>query len=94
MSDGRDGGTEYFMKCGDRYYIYLDISANLHRVEQPTELSKILGVLDYEQWVGLELTDCDLLLEYGGPNKVLDEEVPPGWPNQNEQIRVASAMKF
>lgn len=81
------------MKCGDRFYIRFDISVNLHRVEKPSELSKILRVRDDEQRVGLELTDCDLLSEYGGSDMMLDEEVPPGWPNQSDQIRVASARK-
>ena len=75
VSDGRDGGTQYFMKCGNRYYIYFDAFDDLRRVEEPTELKQILRVLGDGQWKGLRLTDYDLLPEYGGPDKAADEEV-------------------
>lgn len=77
-----DHGTEYFMKSGDRYYIYDEISGFLYRVEEPAELSQILRTLGGRVWDGLRLTECVILPEYGGPSKVPDEEVPPGWSNR------------
>ena len=85
VSDGQDGGTEYFMKCGDRYYIFLEIPSILYKVEEPTELSKILRTLGDKRWEGLRLSECEILPEYGGPDKVPDDEVPHGWSNQINQ---------
>ncbi|CAF9923682.1 hypothetical protein IMSHALPRED_005990 [Imshaugia aleurites] len=85
VSDGRDGGEDYFMRCGDRYYIYLDIPSNLLRVEEPTDLSKVLRTLGDSQWRGLRLTECYRLPEYGGTETVADELVPPGWSNRVNQ---------
>ena len=82
VSDGRNGGPEYFMKCGDRYYIYHEVAGFLYRVEEPVELGQILRALGRKECDGLRLTDCDVAPEYGGPNIVPDEEVPTGWTNQ------------
>ena len=85
VSDGQDGGTEYLMKCGDRYYIFLEVPSILYKVEEPNELSKILRTLGDKRWEGLRLTECEILPEYGGPDKVPDNEVPHGWSNEINQ---------
>ena len=85
VSDGQDGGTEYFLKCGDGYYIFLEVPSILYKVEEPTELSKILRTLGDKRWEGLRLTECEILPEYGGSDKVPDDEVPHGWSNQISQ---------
>lgn len=77
-----DHGTEYFVKCGDRYYLYNEIIGFLYRVEEPTELSEILRVLGTRDWEGISLSHCDCIPAYGGPLTVPNDEVPPGWSNQ------------
>lgn len=78
-------GTEYFMRCGDRHYLYCEISGDLHRIEEPTEFKEILPVLGSTYCQGLKLTQCDYLPEYGGPGIVPDEEVPPNWTKRVDQ---------
>ncbi len=78
-------GMLHFMRGGDRYYLYCEISGFLHRIVEPTELKEILPILGQKEWHGLKLTDCDYLPEYGGPDIVPDEEVPPGWSNEISQ---------
>lgn len=60
-------------------------SGNLHRVEEPAELSQTLRSLGDKEWKGLRLTECDILSAYGGLNNVLDEEVSRGWSNRINQ---------
>ncbi len=85
VSDGRDGVEKCLMKCGDRYYIFIGITGDLHRVEEPAELAQVLRCLGRREWKGLKLTECYEVPEYGGTNQVPDEEVPSGWSNVVEQ---------
>ena len=78
-------GLVHFMRCGDRYYLYCFISGDSHRIEEPTEFKEILRILASTYCEGLKLTQCDYLPEYGGPDIVPDEEVPPDWTKRVDQ---------
>ena len=79
------GSTIFFLKSGEEYYVYYEISSELVHVDHPTNLHEILRVLGTEQFLDLKTTHVNMLPEYGGPNVVADENVPEGWTNKISQ---------
>ena len=72
-------------QSGEQYYIYNQISGDIFWINQPRTLQEILRVLgdtSLEAFQGLDLAILELLPEYGGPNRVIDDDVPTGWTNR------------
>ena len=82
VSDGRSGSTEFFLKCGEEYYLYYEISSDLVHIDEPKGLHNILRVLGRQRYPGLKTTHVNVLPEFGGPNVVADSDVPEGWTNK------------
>ena len=82
------GSTIFFLKSGDEYYLYYEISSELVHIDEPTSLQDILRVLGNEEVMGLKTTHVNVLPEHGGPNVVADDDVPEGWTNKiNKEVR-------
>ena len=82
LTNKRSGSTIFFLKSGDEYYLYYEISSELVHVDHPKNLHDILRDLGTERWVGLKTTHVNVLPEHGGPNFVADDNVPEGWTNK------------
>lgn len=82
LSNKISGSTIFFLKSGEEYYLYYEISSELVRIDDPTNLHDILRVLGTEEVVGLKTTHVNVLPEHGGPNAVADDTVPEGWTNR------------
>ena len=81
------GSTIFFLKSGEGYYLYYEISSELVHVDYPTNLHDILRELGTERWMGLKTTHVNVLPEHGGPNCVADDNVPEGWTNKiNKEV--------
>lgn len=80
VSDGRDGSTEFLIKCGDDFYLFCEISHELLHIDEPSELRGILSALNNDN--DLNVTPVNYLPEYGGPNIVDDSNIPSGWSNK------------
>lgn len=85
LTDKICGSSIFFLKSGEQYYLYYQISDELVHVDHPTNLHDILCELGTERWEGLKTTHVDVLPEYGGPNVVADDNVPKGWTNKNNK---------
>lgn len=83
---GSSHGLGYqLFQSGERYYIYDQISFDILRINEPRILQDVLQVLNDDSMnalQGLNLENLELLPEYGGPNRVSDDDVPQGWTKQ------------
>lgn len=82
VSDGRNGGTEFLLKCGEEYYLFYEISSDLVHIDEPKALHDVLHILGRSHHPGLKTTHVNVLPEYGGPNVIADSDVPEGWTNK------------
>ena len=80
VNDQSHQSIELLMKCGDDFYLFCEISHDIFRIDEPSELRRILSVLNTKN--GLKVTLVNRLPEYGGPNIVDDSNVPSGWSNE------------
>lgn len=82
LTDKICGSSIFFLKSGEEYYLYYQISDELVHIDDPTTLKDILRELGTDNWPDLKTTHVDILPEHGGPNVVADDDVPEGWTNK------------
>ena len=82
VRDAGSEGTEYFIKSGEEFYLWCEISCHLVHIDKPSGLREILSVPGPGLGKDLDITVVNLLPEYVGPNGVADDNVPVGWYNK------------